>query len=86
MATKKKKQEIEIENWPDKPHFFEPELAKLAGVSVKTLWRLRKLGEIGYRRLGKRVIYTRADWEEYLRNSQHLPMAYATAGLLQRAN
>jgi excisionase family DNA binding protein len=39
--------------------------AKLLGISPRTLWDLEKRGEVKSKRIGRRVLYSRAALEEF---------------------
>lgn len=39
---------------------------RLGGISVEALRRLRRTGQIGFSRIGTRIVYTRRDLDEYL--------------------
>lgn len=70
---------VTITHWPNNPHFSEPELAQLVGVSTRLLKRLRSEGKLSFSRIGDKVIYTRADWEEYVRNSRRAATGWGAA-------
>lgn len=55
----------------EKSIFTNKEAAEFLRISEVTLWRERSAGNITYRRLGGRVVYTEADLVEFLeRNKQ----------------
>jgi excisionase family DNA binding protein len=41
------------------------EAARLLSISERTLWKLTKDGEIQCKRIGRRVLYSRASLEEF---------------------
>lgn len=51
--------------------FTDKEALSYLRMSKVTLWKERKAGNIGFRKLGAKVVYTREDLDEYLeRNRQ----------------
>lgn len=55
------------------PLLSETDAAKKLGVCRHTLLRARKRGEIGYYRIGDRVLYSAAHLRSYLEASEHSP-------------
>ena len=47
----------------------EEDLSRQLGVSMNTLYRLRDSGKLNFTRVGKRVFYTQAHIEAYLKQS-----------------
>ncbi len=50
--------------------YTEPEAAALLGVQAHVLRDLRRMGEIEASRLGKRIVYMRADLIEFLERNR----------------
>ncbi|MCC7418659.1 MAG: helix-turn-helix domain-containing protein [Planctomycetaceae bacterium] len=48
----------------------EPAAAKCIGISPRTLFTLRQRGEIGFVRIGQRVVYPLAEIKRYLERRQ----------------
>lgn len=46
------------------------ETATILRISELTLWRLRKNGEIGFRRIGGRPMFTKSDIQEFIDRSK----------------
>lgn len=58
--------------------FTDKEAARILKVHVTTLWRERKKGNIGFRRVtGRRIMYSRHDLETYLNKDIHEPKTNA---------
>jgi hypothetical protein len=50
--------------------YTEREAAKFLRISVTTLWRERKRANITFRRASTKLLYTRADLENYLERNK----------------
>ncbi|MCB1469510.1 MAG: helix-turn-helix domain-containing protein [Rhizobiaceae bacterium] len=70
----------------------EKDASILLGVSIDTIQRIRKRGEIAFRKIGGRIRYTQADLAEYLEASrvtpcvQSRPVAAATPTTFQNGH
>ncbi len=53
------------------------EAAEYLRISQITLWRERKAGRIAFRRASSKLIYTRADLEDYLQRNKREAFACA---------
>ncbi len=51
--------------------FTDREAAAYLRIGQTTLWRLRKDGKISYRRASAKLVYTRADLDNYLERTKH---------------
>ena len=50
--------------------YREKEVSALLGISLVTIWRLRKKGEISYRRISGTVRYSTSDIAEFVERSK----------------
>lgn len=50
--------------------FTDKEASEFLRISQVTLWRERKAGNISFRRLSSKIVYTREDLESYLERSK----------------
>ena len=55
-------------NQPD--IFTNAEASEYLRISLVTLWRERRAGRITYRRVASRIVYLRADLEQYLNKNK----------------
>ena len=54
----------------EKQIYTDREAAEYLRIGQTTLWRLRKVGKISFRRAASKIIYTRADLENYLESTK----------------
>ncbi len=55
------------------PYFTEREVADLLRISDETLRRLRLAGKIGFQRIGRRVVYSQAHVDQFIRDTEEGP-------------
>jgi excisionase family DNA binding protein len=48
----------------------EKEAAKALGLSLVTLWNLRKAGKLGYYKVGRRIMYSQKHLDEFLKSAE----------------
>ncbi len=69
----------------EQQHLGEREAAKRIGVSRITLLRKRQQGEIGYYRIGKRVIYSHKQLCDFLSQCKQEPRKPKRKRVIKRA-
>jgi excisionase family DNA binding protein len=57
--------------------FTSREAAKYLRISITTLWRVRSSGNISFRRASRKLLYSRADLENYLEKNKESAHACA---------
>lgn len=71
---------------PQRLAYSEAESAQLLGISVRTLFDLRKQGRIGYVPIGTRVIYPVKELQRFLDASTENPLPMCNPASAQRRN
>lgn len=60
--------------------FTNREAAEMLRLSLVSLWRRRRERKIGYRRDNGKILYTRDDLEQYLKQDHQAPASGRSAG------